>query len=131
MSKNTGIVRKIDELGRIVVPKEIRNIYDINEGDVVEFFVDEEKIIIRKYKTQTCIFCKSTERLTYFREQFVCFSCVENVTKPLQQRRGRATDTLERLIEAMERHPGASQKQLAQLIGVSQGRVSQLMKQMA
>lgn len=47
--KSTGIVRKVDELGRIVLPKELRRTLEINEKDPLEIFVDEEKIILRKY----------------------------------------------------------------------------------
>lgn len=48
--KSTGIVRKVDELGRIVVPKELRRILDINVKDPIEIFVQDEKVILRKYK---------------------------------------------------------------------------------
>lgn len=47
--KSTGIVRKVDELGRIVLPKELRNTLEIKEKDPLEIFVDEDKIILRKY----------------------------------------------------------------------------------
>jgi AbrB family transcriptional regulator, transcriptional pleiotropic regulator of transition state genes len=47
--KSTGVVRKVDELGRIVIPKELRNTFDIKEKDPLEIFVEEEKIILKKY----------------------------------------------------------------------------------
>ncbi|MGO0175202.1 AbrB/MazE/SpoVT family DNA-binding domain-containing protein [Bacillus sp. (in: firmicutes)] len=54
--KSTGIVRKVDELGRIVLPKELRRILKINERDPMEIFVEDEKIVLRKYwKNETCI----------------------------------------------------------------------------
>ena len=54
--KSTGIVRKIDELGRVVIPMEIRNTMGINSRDAMEIFVDGDKIILRKYGT-SCVFC--------------------------------------------------------------------------
>ncbi|WP_345805487.1 AbrB/MazE/SpoVT family DNA-binding domain-containing protein [Bacillus subtilis] len=54
--KSTGIVRKVDELGRIVLPKELRRILKINERDPIEIFVEDEKIVLRKYwQNETCI----------------------------------------------------------------------------
>ena len=50
--KATGIVRRVDDLGRIVIPKEIRNMMAIKEGDPVECFVDNDKIVLRKYDIQ-------------------------------------------------------------------------------
>lgn len=54
--KSTGIVRKIDELGRIVLPIEIRNTLDIKPKDSIEIFVDDDKIVLKKYQP-SCIFC--------------------------------------------------------------------------
>ncbi|HEO2443882.1 AbrB/MazE/SpoVT family DNA-binding domain-containing protein [Bacillus subtilis] len=54
--KSTGIVRKVDELGRIVLPKELRRILKINERDPIEIFVEDEKVVLRKYwQNETCI----------------------------------------------------------------------------
>lgn len=54
--KSTGIVRKVDELGRIVLPKELRRVLKINERDPMEIFVEDEKIVLRKYwQNETCI----------------------------------------------------------------------------
>ncbi|MEC0524288.1 MULTISPECIES: AbrB/MazE/SpoVT family DNA-binding domain-containing protein [Bacillus subtilis group] len=54
--KSTGIVRKVDELGRIVLPKVLRRILKINERDPIEIFVEDEKIVLRKYwQNETCI----------------------------------------------------------------------------
>lgn len=48
--KSTGVVRKVDELGRVVLPIELRRIFDINEKDALEIFVDDDKIILKKYE---------------------------------------------------------------------------------
>ena len=54
--KDTGIVRKIDEMGRLVLPKEMRTKMGINTGDEIEFYSENERIILRKYEP-TCLFC--------------------------------------------------------------------------
>lgn len=47
--KATGIVRRIDELGRIVIPKEIRRVLRIREGDPIEIFTDADSVVLKKY----------------------------------------------------------------------------------
>lgn len=60
MKKATGIVRKIDELGRVVIPKELRRVYGIKDGDAMEIFVDNDEIILRKYTpSDGCTLCGS------------------------------------------------------------------------
>ena len=56
--KDLGIVRKIDELGRVVIPKEIRKKYKMNEGDNVEIYTENGKVILIKHTTVRCLFCK-------------------------------------------------------------------------
>ena len=58
--KSTGMVRKVDELGRIVIPIEMRRTLDIEEKDVLEIFVEEDRIILRKHEV-ACVFCDSTK----------------------------------------------------------------------
>ena len=58
--KSTGIVRRVDELGRVVIPIEIRNKFDIAEKDPIEIYVDGSNIILKKYE-QSCIFCGSSK----------------------------------------------------------------------
>jgi transcriptional pleiotropic regulator of transition state genes len=54
--KSTGIVRRIDQLGRIVIPRETRRTLDIHEKDTIEIFVEEESVILQKYKSDgTCL----------------------------------------------------------------------------
>ncbi len=78
--KATGIVRKIDTLGRIVLPIEIRETLDIQERDPLEIFVEGDRIIFKKY-SPTCIFCDETEHLTMFRDKRICDKCLEELTK--------------------------------------------------
>jgi transcriptional pleiotropic regulator of transition state genes len=79
--ESTGIVRKIDELGRIVLPKELRRTFHINEKDPLEIYVDEGgRIILKKYEP-TCVFCGSINGLTSFNGHNVCCECIENMAE--------------------------------------------------
>lgn len=73
--KSTGVVRKVDELGRIVLPAEIRQCLEIKEKDPLEFFVDGERIILKKYQPG-CIFCGSMEKVTTFEGKNLCAACI-------------------------------------------------------
>ncbi|MDF2644908.1 MAG: AbrB family transcriptional regulator [Paenibacillus sp.] len=73
--KATGIVRKVDELGRVVIPIELRRTLGIDEKDALEIFVDGERIILRKYEP-TCIFTGSAENLIFFRGRMVSSDCL-------------------------------------------------------
>ena len=74
--KATGIVRKVDELGRIVLPIEIRRNLDIEERDPVEIYLDGDKIILQKFEP-SCIFCGSARKLIQYQGKNVCQSCVK------------------------------------------------------
>ena len=76
--KSTGIVRNIDDLGRVVLPKELRTTMGLEIKDPMEFFIDGDNIIIRSYKTG-CQFCGSQKNKTYFKDKFVCKSCIEDL----------------------------------------------------
>ena len=73
--KSTGIVRNIDELGRVVVPKELRKKLGIANTEPVEIYVEEDKIILKKY-IPVCHFCGSTEHIREFREKNICSTCI-------------------------------------------------------
>lgn len=72
--KATGIVRKVDELGRIVLPIELRRTLDIEEKDPLEIYVDGETILLKKY-APTCIFCGSGENVESFKGKNICAEC--------------------------------------------------------
>ena len=72
--KSTGIVRKMDELGRVVIPIEIRNQFNIAEKDPVEIYVDGSSIVIKKYEPN-CIFCGNTESLINYNDKLICEEC--------------------------------------------------------
>ncbi len=82
--KSTGIVRKIDELGRIVLPIEIRNTMDIKNRDAIEIFVDDEKIILKKYDP-ACIFCGNADNVTYFKGKLICKDCMAILKRSVQE----------------------------------------------
>ena len=67
---NTGMIRRIDELGRIVIPIEIRNRFDIKEKDPMEIYVDDGSIVIKKYEPN-CLFCGETENIIEFLNQLL------------------------------------------------------------
>lgn len=76
--KSTGMVRKIDELGRIVIPSEIRQHMDIQVRDPLEIFIDNDSIVFKKY-VPGCIFCKNVDQISYFQEKRVCADCLEKL----------------------------------------------------
>ncbi len=78
--KSTGIVRKLDQLGRIVIPKELRTTFDIKETDPIEIFVDGTDIVLRKYQA-TCVFCGEAENLVNFNGKVVCSNCLKKLKK--------------------------------------------------
>ena len=76
--KSTGVVRKVDELGRIGLPISIRQIMDINEKDSLEIFTDENKIILQKYQP-SCIFCNNADNIVYFSGKRDCEDCLAKI----------------------------------------------------
>lgn len=142
----SGIVRKVDEQGRISVPTELRDMVGLNEGEPFEIFTDDDsgRLIIRRYQPFQCIFCGSMEGLLFFQKRFVCDSCLtdfsvdqeiavatenETIVKPDFLVRGRKPKTSwEELLSLMEAYPNEKQKDWAKRLGVSQGRISQMIK---
>ena len=76
--KSTGIVRKVDELGRIVLPIELRRTLDIAERDSLEIYMDGPSIILKKYQP-ACIFCDSAKDITLFKGKNICGSCLREL----------------------------------------------------
>jgi AbrB family transcriptional regulator, transcriptional pleiotropic regulator of transition state genes len=71
---DSGIARKIDDLGRIVIPAETRRLFNIREGDHLFISVEGGSIVLRKM-TDTCTFCGSTTNVTQFKDKGLCGSC--------------------------------------------------------
>lgn len=76
--KSTGIVRKVDELGRIVLPIEMRRTLDIAEKDALEIYVEGSSVILKKYKP-SCVFCDSARDVTLFKGKNVCPRCLKEL----------------------------------------------------
>lgn len=148
--RSIGIIRQLDPLGRIVIPKETRDLLGIHVEDPLEFFIDDQTIMLRKYRSTCCLFCQSDENLTMFRNQFVCKACIQEAlgenglipmqdgvreaapvrteTKPIKVKRRNQSELLKAIEQAVTADPSIKQKQLAEILGVTQGRISQLMK---
>lgn len=80
--KSTGIVRKVDELGRIVLPIELRRTLGIEEKDRIEIFVDGESIILRKYQP-ACIFCDNAKDISNYKGKNICPDCIRAMNEKL------------------------------------------------
>lgn len=78
--KSTGIVRPIDNLGRIVLPKEIRDTMQIAPKDPLEIWTEPDRIILTKY-APACIFCNDGDEVTNYKGKLICKSCLENLQK--------------------------------------------------
>lgn len=76
--KSTGIVRKVDELGRIVMPIELRRTLDIEVKDALETYVDGNQIILKKYEP-ACVFCGNAKDVAHFKGKNVCVACVKEI----------------------------------------------------
>ena len=78
--KSTGSVRRIDELGRIVLPIEIRKNLALASRDAVEIFVNEDTIVLKKYEP-ACIFCGSLDNASLFKGRIICDKCLADLKK--------------------------------------------------
>lgn len=84
--KSTGIVRRIDDLGRVVIPKEIRRTQGIREGDPMEIFVNGDSVVLKKYIDEdSCTIClkQSNEKLLKLDSANICISCAHTVKRHL------------------------------------------------
>lgn len=77
--RDTGMSRKVDDLGRVVIPAEMRKSFGIKEGDLLDISVEGEQIIFSK-KQDVCVFCASTEDLKEFKTRMVCATCIGELT---------------------------------------------------
>ena len=76
--KSTGMVRRVDDLGRIVLPSEIRQTMEIDVREPMEIFTEEDRIILQKYQP-SCIFCSNTEDIVIFNSKRICKECLEKL----------------------------------------------------
>ena len=86
--KSTGIIRGLDNMGRVVIPKEIRKFLDMTEGeDAIEIYMQDDCIVLKKHKP-SCIFCSAEEDCIEFENQTVCKSCIEKMQMINQANKG-------------------------------------------
>lgn len=78
--KSTGISRKVDDLGRIVIPMELRNQLNIKEKDAIEIYVEGSSIVLKKFN-QSCVFCGSEKDLKDFNGHSICKKCIDDISK--------------------------------------------------
>lgn len=78
--KATGIIRKVDELGRIVLPIELRRTMDIAVRDELEIFIDNDRVVLQKCEQRSsCVFCGADQELQSYRGKNICRDCLEKV----------------------------------------------------
>ncbi|ALP39386.1 regulator (plasmid) [Paenibacillus sp. IHB B 3084] len=145
--KNTGMIRSLDTLYRIVIPKEIRITMNLEVGDPIEFLWNDEGnfIALQRYVGTSCKLCDAIEHLTYFKGKLLCANCitelkgnigvttipVPKIKEPRQKRKRlyhSTEDLIEKLRKLVQEHPNAKQSEYGKWLGVSQGRISQLIK---
>ena len=80
--KSTGVVRQVDQLGRIVLPKELRTILGIDVKDSIEIFTDGDKIVLQKYQP-ACTFCNNANDVIYFNGKRICAECITKIKDQL------------------------------------------------
>ncbi len=76
--KSVGMVRQLDEVGRIVLPKELRRTFEIDNKDSLEIYVEGDKIILRKYEPG-CLFCGSADDVVTYEDRRICKACIEKM----------------------------------------------------
>ncbi len=76
--KATGIIRRVDDLGRIVLPIELRRMLDIEERDELEIFMENDQIVLRKYEP-ACCFCGAERKLVSYQNKNVCRDCIRKM----------------------------------------------------
>ncbi|HEY3366405.1 MAG TPA: AbrB/MazE/SpoVT family DNA-binding domain-containing protein [Symbiobacteriaceae bacterium] len=84
MMKPTGMIRKLDELGRVVIPIELRRVLGMGDGDGLEIFVNGDFVVLRKYEP-ACVFCGGPELVTFFKGKNVCQACLCEMAGELER----------------------------------------------
>ncbi|MFB6367341.1 regulator [Paenibacillus elgii] len=147
-NRRTGIVRVVDNFGRIVIPTELRRVLNLDHNVMTEYFCDDERkaIMVYKYPAEECLFCSSKQQLIYFKRFYVCSPCIQSLPalqvfiEGLERERANETEekkisirrkkALDRLHQAIKKNPEASQKELAKILGFSEAWVSKLLRNM-
>lgn len=82
--KSTGVIRNLDDLGRYVIPMEIRKSLDIKEKDPIEFFMEGDSIILKKFEA-CCTFCGATKDIIRFKGKNICLQCADGIIQEIQK----------------------------------------------
>lgn len=82
--KSTGVIRRVDELGRVVIPKEIRKKLNIEEKDPMEIYIDGNAIVLKKVES-SCIFCGNDKNLVQYNEKVICKKCLSNLKTIIEE----------------------------------------------
>ena len=86
--ESTGIVRRVDELGRVVLPIELRRTLDIEIRSPLEIYVDGDLIILRKYEP-ACIFCGEAKDVVNFKDRIICNDCLKELSSGSSELKAR------------------------------------------
>ena len=86
-----GIIRKLDDLGRVVIPKEIRRRHEISEGDFVTIIDSGSHVIVKKYRNG-CVFCGSEEDISEYKNLYVCRKCRRSLSKGVYEEKNKFED---------------------------------------
>jgi transcriptional pleiotropic regulator of transition state genes len=78
--KSTGIIRRVDELGRVVIPIELRNKFGIAEKDPIEIYVEGSNIILKKHEPN-CVFCGNGKNLIEYKDKLICDKCSKQISE--------------------------------------------------
>lgn len=78
--KPAGIVRKVDQLGRVVLPKSLRKKHLMNQGDPIEILVSGDRILLEKYRPK-CVFCGEMEQIAGYKEKHICLNCLSEINQ--------------------------------------------------
>jgi len=90
--KATGMIRRVDEMGRIVLPAELRRAMDIGEKEMLEIYVEDDRLIMKKYRP-TCVFCDSCKDILIFRGKNICGQCRGQLLAFEEQRRAETAES--------------------------------------
>jgi transcriptional pleiotropic regulator of transition state genes len=83
MKLSTGIIRRVDELGRIVIPKEMRRELNIDQKDPIEISIEGQSIVLRKYQNK-CVFCGALKPTIRYNGKLICTHCLKEINKSLE-----------------------------------------------
>ena len=83
MKLSTGIIRRVDELGRVVIPIEIRNQFNIIEKDPIEISIEGSNIVLRKYENK-CVFCGAIKPAIRYNGKLICSKCLREINKSVE-----------------------------------------------